>query len=106
MIDLPTQIKIGAIQWHIHKDSRALQYEGLKGETLYQARTIRIDDEIPIPLQQETVLHETLHALCVPLTEDIQLSETQVRYFAAALMQVFMDNPKLRDFLFQEDDNG
>jgi len=106
VFNMPQRVKIGAINWHVEQASHDLQLEELRGHTLPALRTMRVDETMPLSLQQETLLHEVLHALSVPLDNDQQLTEQQVRHTAAYLMQIFTDNPRLREFLFQEEDDA
>jgi hypothetical protein len=54
-------------------------------------------DGIPLSLEQDTVMHEIIHAIDEQLSLD--LKERQIEALGCMLQQVFADNPALMAYL-------
>ena len=64
------------------------------GITVLEKQRIAIDNDLPLEMEQDTVLHETIH--CIEDGMKMDLSEEVVERLAAGLLSVFKENP---DFL-------
>jgi hypothetical protein len=67
------------------------------GECDPDKQQILVRDGAPLESEQDTLLHEVLHALDEAV--DAKLKETQVKKIATALLAVLKDNPGLAAFL-------
>lgn len=59
---------------------------------------IKISEDIPHELSQDTLLHEVMHA--VDFQMHLGMKERQVSAMAAGLMAVFKENPEFVKYLF------
>lgn len=67
------------------------------GECDPDKQTILIRDGAPLESEQDTLLHEVLHAL--DEATDAKLKETQIKKIATALLAVLKDNSSLGAYL-------
>ena len=63
-------------------------------------QTIKIQAHMPMSLEQDTLLHEIIHAL--DFNMKTQMKERQVSALASGLIAVFRDNPGFVSYLFQQ----
>jgi hypothetical protein len=71
--------------------------DDLNGECDTDKQQILVRDGQPLESEQDTLLHEVLHA--VEEAVDARLKETQVKKVATALLAVLKDNPSLVTYL-------
>lgn len=94
---MPTSLKIGCFVYRV-KLNEDLEDMGLCNS---EKLVIEINPNYPHQVQRETLLHECLHALFhdsfVVETKD---EEKIVRTISPKIMQVILDNPELKSFLF------
>ena len=67
------------------------------GHMKYTKLEIAIRDGMPKQLEQDTLMHELIHA--IEVQTDLNLSEAQVRTLGCGIVQVLADNPELAKFL-------
>ena len=67
------------------------------GRTSPERQEIYVRSGQPLESEQDTVLHECLHA--VDETLGLQMNEYQVTVLATGLLAVLKDNPSLRSYL-------
>lgn len=95
------RVRILGFDWAITSPNLELQQRNRYGETHYLGFQVHIDDSQPLQRQQETLLHELIHAGCEQfLINDNDVSETQIRVIAHVLSQALKDNPEVRGFIF------
>lgn len=82
-----------------YHDEGVLQFEN-NGLFCHDDLTIDIKNKLPLPLEQEVVLHELLHAISDSM--NVELTEHQVTAVAAGIVQVLRDNKSLLDYFRQE----
>lgn len=71
--------------------------DGLVGECDSDALRISIRDNQPLESEQDTLLHEVLHA--VDEAMGLKMKEAQVKGAATGLLAVLKDNPALAAYL-------
>lgn len=71
--------------------------EGEFGECDFDKQRVSIADSLHLEQEQDTVLHELLHA--VAHETGVNLQERQVRPLATALLGIIKENPKLMTYL-------
>ena len=60
------------------------------GEIDYKKGEIRIDEEMPIPLKEQTLIHEWLHGVLFMIGQDeLRANEQLVQGIAMAIYQTF-----------------
>jgi hypothetical protein len=69
------------------------------GTTTYRKLTVAILEDLPLSLEQDVFLHETIHAIDASL--GLCMTENQVNQLGCALAQVVRDNPDLLHYLAQ-----
>lgn len=69
----------------------------LLGECDTDTQTLAIRDGQPLESEQDTILHEVLHA--VDEAMGLKLKEAQVKGIATGLLAVLKDNPALAAYL-------
>ena len=67
-----------------------------------EALTIRVNSTVPQQHQQDTLLHEVMHA--IESFYDIDIGEENVRRMASALLTVLQANPQLVRYLTKKTD--
>jgi hypothetical protein len=70
------------------------------GECFDMKQQIKLQAEMPTTLEQDTLLHEVIHAL--DFNMKLNMKERQVSALAAGLIGVFRDNPSFVKYLFQQ----
>lgn len=99
---LPEHVRILGFDWAITSPNLELQQRNRYGETHYLGFEVHVDDSQPLQRQQETLLHELIHAGCEQfLIDDNDVSETQIRVIAHVLFQALRDNEEVRGFIFR-----
>lgn len=63
-------------------------------------QTLKIQAGMPLTLEQDTLLHEVIHAL--DFNMKTHMKERQVSALASGLIAVFRDNPHFVSYLFQQ----
>lgn len=114
MSKLPESIKIGAQVFSVVQRSRkedGMLNDGSYGYTLDTENLIVIDAEMHISKKRVTVVHEIMHAIRLindspikPKKED-EFEDVEHYFIAmweANLIQVLKDNPKLKNWIFEE----
>lgn len=71
--------------------------EDLNGECDSDNQTIAIRDGQPLESEQDTLLHEVLHA--VDDAMGLKMKEAQVKGAATGLLAVLKDNPRFTSYL-------
>lgn len=71
--------------------------EALNGECDTDKQTISIRDGQPLESEQDTVLHEVVHAIDEAM--DIKMKETQVKKLATGFLAVIKENPSFVSYL-------
>ena len=98
---MPGRVRILGFDWTITNPNLELQQRERYGETHYLGFEVHVDDSQPLQRQQETLLHELIHAGCQQfLIDDNDVSEAQVRIIGHILFQVLKDNAEVRGFIF------
>ena len=115
MPKLPETIRIGAQEFTIVQRSKkedGMLNDGAYGYTLDTENLIVIDSDIHLSKKKVTVIHEIMHA--IRLTNDSPIKpkkddefEDIEHYFIsmweANLIQVLKDNPKLKNWIFEDE---
>lgn len=86
---IPSSLKIGAITYTVRLVEPD-EIDAKFAECDYQTNTISIIKTLPQQQQEETLIHEILHAL------NSKLNETTCEFLAQGIYQVFVDNKLLR----------
>ena len=76
---------------------------GLLGHYLPACLEIGIRDDLPLQLQGNVLVHETIHAIANVYCEGLGLNESQVAGIAQGLYQVLTDNEDFVRFVTQSD---
>jgi hypothetical protein len=69
------------------------------GSTSYRNLSIEIIANLPLSLEQDVMMHETIHAIDESLS--LGLTESQVNVLGCVLAGIFRDNPHIPDYLKQ-----
>lgn len=94
---IPTSIKVGCF---IYKVQVNADLESI-GETNTDRLLIEINPNFPLQILRETLLHECLHAILNDtFVVESKDEEKIVRVVSPGIMQIIMDNPELKAFLF------
>lgn len=70
------------------------------GECHDNKQVIKLQADMPLALEQDTLLHEIIHALDYSMK--LNMKERQVSAAASGLIAVFRDNPRFVSYLFQQ----
>ncbi|MGC4375745.1 hypothetical protein WD019_02220 [Fictibacillus sp. Mic-4] len=92
-MNLPTEVKIGAMRYSIELVPKLHEHRSLYGEVNYSQQTIIIADDISNQRQVNALFHELTHAILFE-TGDFDLCDDEefVRRFSNLLTQIFADN--------------
>jgi hypothetical protein len=93
----PERIRILGKPFAVQYVSGVPLEDDLNGECDTDKQQILVRDGQPLESEQDTLLHEVLHA--VEEAVDARLKETQVKKVATALLAVLKDNPSLVTYL-------
>lgn len=89
----PTEVKVVGKRYAI----QYLDAIGMQGDCNNQKQIIRIEKGNALEQEQDTVLHEILHA--VDYAMQTKLKEAQVAALATGLLAVMKENPVLMEYL-------
>lgn len=99
----PLRVKVIGKQYRIVYEPRGgalVTEEGEYGECNFDKQLITVLEGQPLESEQDTVLHEILHAVDgAMIDEKDQASETVIRRLATGLLAVIKDNPSLTRYL-------
>lgn len=70
------------------------------GECIDMKQQIKLQADMPLTLEQDTLLHEVIHALDFGMK--LHMKERQVSALASGLIGVFRDNPAFVQYLSQQ----
>jgi len=99
-MNLPESLRILGMTWTVVSPNGRLDEDGLYGETVPSKNEIRISTQCPLQRQQESLIHEVIHAIDKSLmTNDTGLREEQVKILGVGLYQVIRDNPEFLEFI-------
>jgi hypothetical protein len=74
--------------------------ENCLGRVDHNAQQIAVDDKQVLEAQQDTVLHEVLHAIENTLNLDVE--ENTIHLFATGVLAVLRENPEVTRFLLSK----
>jgi hypothetical protein len=94
MID---NVKIGNQTYVIFEVECVDKHDSLAGQIKFLESEIRILQDLPHDLKQETILHEVIHG--IENFFDLDLEEEEVKMLGRGLTMVFKDNPELLEYL-------
>lgn len=92
----PTSVRVQGKSFSITYAKENAMPDQTLGLTKYMDLSILVQEGLVLPLEQEVVFHEILHAIEKSL--DLELAEHQVEVLACGWVQVFRDNPKLLNY--------
>jgi hypothetical protein len=90
----PTKIKILGKVFAVGNGPLA---DDLNGECDTDAQKLAVRDGQPLESEQDTVLHEVLHAIDEAM--GLRMKEAQVKGCATGLLAVLKDNPRFTSYL-------
>lgn len=93
----PAKLKILGKPFSVIYTVAAPLEEDLNGECDSDKQSILVRDGQPLESEQDTVLHECLHAIDEAV--DAKLKETQIKKLATGLLAVLKDNPRFVSYL-------
>ncbi len=93
----PERIRILGKRFSVEYANGAPLDDGLNGECDSDKQHILIRDGQPLESEQDTLLHECLHAIDEAM--GLKLKESQVKGAATGLLAVLKDNPSLGSYL-------
>jgi hypothetical protein len=93
----PERIRILSKPFSVEYVSGVPLEDDLNGECDTDKQRILVRDGQPLESEQDTLLHEVLHA--VEEAVDARLKETQVKKVATALLAVLKENPSFVSYL-------
>jgi len=96
-------IIVGGLVIEVNAPNMDLINNGLLGHYLPACLEIGIRDDLPLQLQGNVLVHETLHAIANVYCEGLNLDEAQVAGIAQGLYQVLTDNEDFVKFVTQSD---
>jgi hypothetical protein len=96
-------IIVGGLVVEVNSPNMDLINSGLLGHYLPACLEIGIRDDVPLQLQGNILVHETIHAIANVYCEGLNLDEAQVAGIAQGLYQVLTDNEDFVRFVTQSD---
>jgi hypothetical protein len=96
-------IIVGGLVVEVNSPNMDLINSGLLGHYLPACLEIGIRDDLPLQLQGNVLVHETIHAIANVYCEGLGLNESQVAGIAQGLYQVLTDNDDFVRFITQSD---
>ena len=96
-------IIVGGLVVEVNSPNMDLINSGLLGHYLPACLEIGIRDDLPLQLQGNVLVHETIHAIANVYCEGLGLNESQVAGIAQGLYQVLTDNEDFVRFVTQSD---
>lgn len=97
MVKRPEKIKILGKRFALRYVAAEPLDAGLMGECDSDGQSILIREAQPLESEQDTVLHEIIHA--VEEAMGLRMKESQVKGAATGLLAVLKDNPQLVSYL-------
>lgn len=101
----PARLRILGKQFKVlyEKHGERALAEGEYGECDLDKQLIAILDEQPLDSEQDTVLHEVLHAVDGAMIDEVDTADDKIiRRLATGLLAVLKDNPGLASYLRQK----
>ena len=96
-------IIVGGLVVEVNSPNMDLINSGLLGHYLPACLEIGIRDDLPLQLQGNVLVHESIHAIANVYCEGLNLDEAQVAGIAQGLYQVLTDNEDFVRFVTQSD---
>ena len=96
-------IIVGGLVIEVNSPNMDLINSGLLGHYLPACLEIGIRDDLPLQLQGNVLVHETVHAIANVYCEGLGLNEAQVAGIAQGFYQVLTDNEDFVGFITQSD---
>ena len=96
-------IIVGGLVVEVNSPNMDLINSGLLGHYLPACLEIGIRDDVPLQLQGNILVHETIHAIANVYCEGLHLDEAQVAGISQGLYQVLTDNEDFVRFVTQSD---
>lgn len=93
----PEKIKVLGKPFSVVYTTTSPLGDDLNGECDSDKQTILVRDSQPLESEQDTVLHECLHAIDEAV--DAKMKETQIKKLATGLLAVLKDNPSFVSYL-------
>lgn len=93
----PERVKVLGKRFTVQFLTAAPLDDGLNGECDSDKQQILIRDAQPLESEQDTLLHEVLHAIDEAM--GLKMKEAQVKGAATGLLAVMKDNPSLVSYL-------
>ena len=100
----PEKLKVLGKPYTVHYVNGEPLCEDEMGECDDGRQSLYIRDGQPLGNEQDTVLHEIIHAIDEQM--QIRLKEDQVRRLATGLLAVLKDNPRLATYLKYKGQNA
>jgi len=96
-------IIVGGLVIEVNSPNMDLINNGLLGHYLPACLEIGVRDDVPLQLQGNILVHETVHAIANVYCEGLHLDESQVAGIAQGFYQVLTDNEDFVRFVTQSD---
>ena len=96
-------IIVGGLVVEVNSPNMDLINSGLLGHYLPACLEIGVRNDVPLQLQGNILVHETIHAIANVYCEGLNLDEAQVAGIAQGLYQVLTDNEDFVRFVTQSD---
>jgi hypothetical protein len=93
----PSKIRVLGKKFSVEYCSGSPLDDGLNGECDYDNQQILVREGQPLESEQDTLLHEVLHAIDESM--GLKLKESQVKGAATGLLAVLKDNASLGSYL-------
>ena len=95
----PHKIKVGLHVYRVRVNASGGMTGSDSGVTDHHGCVVHLDTTQALSMRQDTLLHETLHAVLLPYNMDSEAEEKLIRFLAPALLTVLRENPKLTQYL-------
>jgi len=102
-LDDVQDIIVGGLVIEVNSPNMDLINNGLLGHYLPACLEIGVRDDVPLQLQGNILVHETVHAIANVYCEGLHLDESQVAGIAQGFYQVLTDNEDFVRFVTQSD---
>ena len=96
-------IIVGGLVVEVNSPNMDLINNGLLGHYLPACLEIGVRDDVPLQLQGNILVHETVHAIANVYCEGLHLDESQVAGIAQGFYQVLTDNEDWVKFVTQSE---
>ena len=95
-------IRVAGLTFSVEPDNERMFEGGMWGETSHNSQAISYTTLVPKERQQQSVLHELIHAVIEAYgPRDDRSDEAIAKALSGGLYQVLTDSPELRKFLFE-----